>query len=396
MADGGLSAPAVAGSLDLSFLLSNFPVSGRDLLHYGCGAEQRHEFGALDLTMQLTRALALLGACAAVSASKPRVAVEKLVDSKSPSKPAGGRSAELDSNGTQILFGRDFDGLNVFSPRDCDPGRYGCCDKPMVGCGADGCYDPSKNTCCQARGTTCRLGKECVPEGGCCTTGYKGCGAEGCYNPKTDVCCKERGTTCDVGYECQTGGGCCRTGTKSCGEDKCYNADTSICCTSGSDAWTCTKGEKCCSASKSCYDPDKEACCSGGACSLSGSCCGETCCDSDETCGLDKVCTAKSTSRPTSTTTSSASPSTSGDDASASSSLTGSGTDATAATGDGGNGIGPGARPTGQGGDGATGTEGSGSPTATPSAATSGRLYLAGMHVALLCPVFVAITLLVL
>lgn len=73
--------------------------------------------------MHLRSVVTLLGAAVAVTASKPRVAAEQLVDAKSPSRPASGRAAEGLSNGTQIIFGRDFDGLNVFAPRDCSPGR---------------------------------------------------------------------------------------------------------------------------------------------------------------------------------------------------------------------------------------------------------------------------------
>ncbi|KAL3961421.1 hypothetical protein ACCO45_002944 [Purpureocillium lilacinum] len=332
--------------------------------------------------MHLRSVVTLLGAAVAVTASKPRVAAEQLVDAKSPSRPASGRAAEGLSNGTQIIFGRDFDGLNPrpisMLPRrllqdDTELHPDGCCDKPSIGCGADGCYDPSKNTCCESRGTTCQLGKECIPEGGCCTTGKKGCGSDGCYDPKTDVCCTTRGTTCKTGFECMPDGGCCRTGTKSCGPDKCYDDDKSVCCTSGSDAWTCTKGEKCCAASKSCYDPDKESCCAGGACSLSGSCCGDECCDSDETCGLDKRCTAKTTSTPTSTsTTASSTEASSGE------------TTGAAGTGDGENGIGPGGgRPTSD-------IERAKSATAAPSPSQTGgagdRLCSAGRFVAALCP----------
>jgi len=219
-----------------------------------------------------------------------------------------------------------FGGFNLFARQDdgCRPGKYscgdgyccpngqncvanGCCDKPMVACGSEGCYDADTEICCEERSTHCKKGYECMPEGGCCREGRISCGEESCYDQDTEVCCDD-GSVCDDGETCLGDGVCCEgKGTKQCGDDKCYDPSEAKCCRGGSaDFWGCPKDQECCEASGGCYDPKTEKCCEVGACSSKngGTCCDEECCDGNERCGLDGFCTAKVTETLGPTTTS--------------------------------------------------------------------------------------------
>ncbi|KAH7109905.1 hypothetical protein B0J13DRAFT_632271 [Dactylonectria estremocensis] len=224
----------------------------------------------------------------AFAGSPARVETQPLVKSKPGSQLSSELRPQAFNNAT-LLVARDLNDFNLFARQTCsnggpecdsglccDPGQNcvenGCCDQPMIECGADACYDPETETCCEQRGTTCDIGYECVDPSGCCRTGYDYCNEDYCYDPETEICCAD-GTKCDLDERCVSGGRCCPDGSISCGDDSCYDPDFSICCTDGGDAWSCSKGERCCASSQSCYDPDTEKCCPSGACFDSGSCC---------------------------------------------------------------------------------------------------------------------------
>ncbi|KAK2810977.1 hypothetical protein FQN50_002569 [Emmonsiellopsis sp. PD_5] len=111
----------------------------------------------------------LLTASGTTFAREPKIklASHPLSDQKPASHLTPDTYRPSDYSNATLALADPFSGSALVARQSCDPGRYlcadlsgccrddencvpgGCCDKPKVSCGADACYDPDTQTCCQ-------------------------------------------------------------------------------------------------------------------------------------------------------------------------------------------------------------------------------------------------------
>jgi hypothetical protein len=138
-----------------------------------------------------------------------------------------------------VLCGDVFSGSCCGEGKQCI-GTYGCCQAGQVVC-RESCCNPGVS--------------RCGPDGYCgCPDPYRECGANDCFDPRSQICCN--GWVCPPGSTC-VNGSCCRG--RVCADGNCCDLLGSTCC-----GGTCCLGQcinnSCCPQERVCGS----ACCAPG------------------------------------------------------------------------------------------------------------------------------------